>query len=175
MQFLGGSFGRQFHDFLIGWVATALLQYTCDVPFLLCHIVLGGFLFPIPAIKNLIYRTYLVCTIWAHDFISTKSRGFASKKSNFSPATSESEKNTLPKQTVVQPWIMHLGIPPFAFLVVLLIKWGFFAPTTFKKHTVTVEVVGWRFVSLQGVMITGASEAWSTTFNKRLRLVTFFL
>lgn len=58
-------------------------------------------------------------------------------------------KNTLQKQTVAAMNHGNEGIPPFAFLLVLLIKWGFFAPTTFKKHTVTVEVFGWRFVSVR--------------------------
>lgn len=83
MQFLGGSFGKQFQNFsLVEW------QLLC------CS-------------THVIYRFYFVTMFW---------EGY------FSPATSESEKNTLHKQTVAAMNHGNVGIPPFAFLLVLLIK-----------------------------------------------------
>ena len=69
----------------------------------------GGVLFPIPPLENFFY---LVCTIRAHDCISTKSRGFVSKKSNLAPATSESEQKSSSQKTVAAMNHGNLCIPP---------------------------------------------------------------
>ena len=164
MQFLGVSFGKQFHDFwLVEW---QLLCCSTHVIYRFYFVTMfWGVTFSDPCDRtfNLLY---LVCAVRAHDCISTKSRGFVSKNPIFAPATSESEKN-IPSQKKTVAAMNHgnVGIPPFAFLVVLLIKWGFFAPTDLQK-THGYRWSRWLTVrhSRQGVMITGASEAWSTSF-----------